>query len=296
MFEQISNLDIVLQSRQGKVRDVYDLGDTALIVTTDRISAFDVVFPDPIPGKGKILNGIAAHVFRTTKDIVPNHFISADPKDYPAALAPFLDYLAGRSMLVRKTRVIPFECIVRGYISGSAWAEYSRTGTIGGMLTPDDMKESQKFSQPMFTPSTKASSGHDVNISYRDMLANMDEWIAVFLKTKSVELYSHAHELLIQAGIVLADTKFEFGCIGDEILLIDEALTPDSSRFWSLDDYAIGKSPMSFDKQYIRDYLTASGWDRVSPPPHLPKEVIDMTREKYKQIYKIITGNEFQDE
>jgi len=295
MYQQISELDIVKQSRRGKVRDVFDLGDTALIVTTDRISAFDVVFPDPIPGKGKILNGIAAHIFRTTTDIVPNHLISDDPNAYPEDFAPFREYLAGRSMLVRKTRVIPFECIVRGYISGSAWAEYTRTGTIGGMLAPAEMKESQKFSQPLFTPSTKASSGHDVNISYRDMLANMDEWIAVFLKTKSVELYSHAHDLLMRDGIVLADTKFEFGSIGNEILLIDEALTPDSSRFWSMDSYAIGKSPLSFDKQYIRDYLTASGWDKVSPPPHLPEEVIHKTREKYIQIYKVITGNEFQD-
>lgn len=196
---------------------------------------------------------------------------------------------------MRKTRVIPFECIVRGYISGSAWAEYTRTGTIGGMLAVEDMQESQKFPQPLFTPSTKASTGHDINISYRDMLCHMDEWIAVFLKTKSVELYNHAHELLLKDGIVLADTKFEYGCIGDEILLIDEALTPDSSRFWALGSYAIGTNPLSFDKQYIRDYLNASGWDKVSPPPHLPEDVIHKTREKYVQIYNVITGNEFHE-
>jgi len=290
MHEQLSQLDIVKQSRQGKVRDIYDLGNTLLIVTSDRISAFDMVFADPIPGKGKILNRIAVHVFKTTSHIVENHLISDRVEDYPPELHSFREYLEGRSMLVKKTRVIPFECIVRGYISGSAWNEYKKTGTVGGMLLPGDFRESQKFAQPLFTPSTKASEGHDENISYREMLGYMDKKIAEFVRDKSLQLYNHAHELLLKAGVVLADTKFEFGAIGSQILLIDEALTPDSSRFWELEDYEIGTSPRSFDKQFVRDYLIESGWDKQSPPPPLPPEIIASTLERYQQICDIITG------
>ncbi|MDY0151788.1 MAG: phosphoribosylaminoimidazolesuccinocarboxamide synthase, partial [Candidatus Cloacimonas sp.] len=231
MYEEISKLKIVLKSRQGKVRDLYDLGDKLLIVTSDRISAFDVVFPDLIPDKGKMLNAISVHFFKTTKDMVPNHFLSDQVADYPVEFHAFKDYLQGRSMLVKKTRVIPFECIVRGYISGSAWSEYSRTSTIGGMLIAEDMKESQKFQHPLFTPSTKVEDGHDENISYREMLSHMDEVIAVDIKNKALDLYSYAHDLLLKEGIILADTKFEFGTIGSQVLLIDEVLTPDSSRF-----------------------------------------------------------------
>lgn len=292
MYDKISQLAVVKHSKQGKVRDLYDLGDTLLIVTSDRISAFDVVFPDPIPGKGKILNQIAVHFFRTTADIVPNHFISDKVQDYPKEFHEFQSYLDGRSMLVKKTRVIPFECIVRGYISGSAWSEYQKTGTVGGMLISEDLLESQKFLQPLFTPSTKASEGHDENISYRDMLGCMDEWIAVFLKNKSLELYNHAHQLLLRSDIVLADTKFEFGTIGNQIMLVDEVLTPDSSRFWPLDDYALGKSPISYDKQYLRDYLNSTGWNKQPPAPHLPQEVIQKTLAKYQQIRDIIIGAE----
>ena len=188
--------------------------------------------------------------------------------------------------------MIPFECIVRGYISGSAWAEYKRTNTVGGMMIAEDMQESQKFMNPLFTPSTKAENGHDENISYREMLSHMDEWIARTLKDKSLALYSYAHEILKKQGILLADTKFEFGSIGGEILLIDECLTPDSSRFWALDSYQIGSSPHSYDKQFIRDYLNGTGWDKQPPAPNLPQDVIDKTREKYLNIYKIITGKE----
>ncbi len=195
-------------------------------------------------------------------------------------------------MLVHKTRVIPFECIVRGYISGSAWNEYKHSATVGGMMIAEDMQESQKFPKPLFTPSTKATDGHDVNISYRDMMAHMDEWIARELKDKSLALYMYAHELLKKEGIIVADTKFEYGSIGDRIILIDECLTPDSSRFWEIESYEIGHSPKSFDKQYIRDYLSQSGWDKRPPAPELPQEVIDKTREKYLQAYKIITGKE----
>jgi len=193
-------------------------------------------------------------------------------------------------MLVRKTRVIPFECIVRGYISGSAWSEYAKTGTVGGMLITEEMKESQKFSQPLFTPSTKAEEGHDINISYREMLGHMDQWIAELIKNKSLELYNFGHDMMLNHNVILADTKFEFGTIGGEILLIDEALTPDSSRFWAVDEYEIGKSPKSFDKQFIRDHLLQSGWDKQPPAPHLPGNVISQTRAKYLQIYQIITG------
>jgi len=292
MHDELMKLNIIKSSKHGKVRDIYDLGDTMLLVTSDRISAFDVVFPNLIPDKGKILNGISVHFFKSTSDIVPNHLISDQVEDYPTELHPFREYLQGRSMLVKKTRVIPFECIVRGYISGSAWAEYKRTNTVGGMMIAEDMLESQKFMNPLFTPSTKAESGHDENISYREMLSHMDEWIARTLKDKSLALYSYAHDILKKQGILLADTKFEFGSIGGEILLIDECLTPDSSRFWALDSYQIGSSPHSYDKQFIRDYLNGTGWDKQPPAPNLPQDVIDKTREKYLNIYKIITGKE----
>ncbi len=291
MHDQISKLSIVNQSWQGKVRDVYDLGDKLLIVTSDRISAFDVVFPNLIPDKGKILNGISVHYFKTTNNIIPNHFITDNTKDYPVELQEYSSYLAGRSMIVKKTRVIPFECIVRGYITGSAWSEYKKTNTVGGMLMPDAMLESQKFPHALFTPSTKATEGHDENISYREMLNRMDEKIAVVIKNKSLELYNYAHEILLKDDIILADTKFEFGTVGSEILLIDEALTPDSSRFWNLESYEIGKTPLSYDKQYIRDYLTQIGWDKQPPAPELPLEVVEKTREKYIQSYQIITGD-----
>lgn len=292
MHDELVKIPLIKKSSHGKVRDIYDLGDTLLIVTSDRISAFDVVFPNLIPDKGRILNGISAHFFRNTATMLPNHFITDNVDDYPAELHPFAGYLAGRSMLVKKTRVIPFECIVRGYISGSAWSEYKRTSTVGGMMIAEDMQESQKFAKALFTPSTKASEGHDINISYREMLAHMDEWIARYLKDKSLELYNYAHDLLKKEGILVADTKFEFGSIGNEIILIDECLTPDSSRFWDIQSYQIGSSPKSFDKQYIRDYLIEIGWDKQTDPPHLPDEVVAKTREKYLSVYKIITGKD----
>ena len=290
-FDKISALEIVKHSWQGKVRDIYDLGDKLLIVTTDRVSAFDVVFPNLIPDKGKILNKISAYFFRTTNTIISNHFITDDTTEYPLELKPFFNEIADRSMLVRKTRVIPFECIVRGYITGSAWNEYKRTGTIGNMLMPEGMLESQRFHHPLFTPSTKAENGHDENISYRDMLYRMDERLACYLKDKSLELYTYAHDKLMKNDLILADTKFEFGTIGPEVILIDEVLTPDSSRLWDKESYEIGKTPLSFDKQFIRDFVTDSGWDKNPPAPLLPEEVINRTRDKYIQSYKIITGD-----
>lgn len=292
MHNELNNISIVKSSQQGKVRDIYDLGDELLLVTSDRISAFDVVFPNLIPDKGRVLNGISAHFFKETQDLAPNHFITDIVKDYPVELHPYKDYLQGRSMLVKKTRVIPFECIVRGYISGSAWKEYQRTATVGGMMIAEDMQQSQIFPKPLFTPSTKATEGHDLNISYREMLSHMDEWIARELKDKSIALYNYAHDLLKKSGIIVADTKFEFGSIGSQIILIDECLTPDSSRFWDLESYQIGESPQSYDKQYIRDFLSQSGWNKQPPAPTLPDEIVHKTREKYLNIYKIITGKE----
>lgn len=290
MFDKISKLNCVKQARQGKVRDIYDLGDSLLLVTSDRISAFDVVFDQPIKDKGIILNKIAVSIFKATSHIVDNHLISSEVKDYPQELHEFKDYLEGRSMLVQKTRVIPFECIVRGYISGSAYGEYINKGTVGGTVIPNEMKESQQFESPMFTPSTKAEEGHDVNISYRTMKTHMDTWIAEFLKDKSLQLYQFGHDMLLKKGIILADTKFEFGSYQGKIMLIDEALTPDSSRFWPVDDYEVGISPPSYDKQFIRNYLLNIGWDKQPPAPELPEDVIAQTRDKYLQIYKIITG------
>jgi len=291
MHEQLSALTVVRKSWQGKVRDIYDLGERFLIVTSDRISAFDVVFPNLIPDKGKILNKISAHFFKTTKHIVDNHLISDQVSDYPEDFHPYAEYLNDRSMIVQKTRVIPFEFIVRGYISGSAWAEYKKTNTVSGMLMPEEMQESQKFSQPLFTPSTKAEIGHDDNISYRELLHRMDERLAVYLKNKALELYNYNHQIMLGHDIILADTKFEFGAIGDRILLIDEVFTPDSSRYWALMDYEIGKTPLSYDKQYIRDYLTDQGWNKQPPAPELPPEVVLKTRQKYIQIYQVITGD-----
>lgn len=290
MYQQLDNLDIVISSHQGKVRDIHDLGDKLLIVTSDRISAFDVVFPDPLPGKGVILNQIAAHIFKATSHIVPNHFITDRVEEYPPEFAPFHSYLSGRSMLVRKLRVIPIECIVRGYISGSAWSEYQQTRSIGGSHIAEDLRESQKFSVPLFTPSTKASTGHDVNISFEQMRQRMDPDIAEFIRAKSLELYEWAHAKLLDKGIVLADTKFEFGASGNDIFLADEALTPDSSRFWDLALYAVGKSPASFDKQIVRDHLLSTGWNKQPPAPHLPEEIVQKALAKYRQIRDLIIG------
>lgn len=290
-MSKIEELSIVKNHYSGKVRDIYDLGDNLIIVTSDRISAFDVVFPNIIPNKGKILNQISAHFFRETKSIINNHFITDNIDEYPEELHAFRAELEDRSMLVKKTKVIPFECIVRGYITGSAWSEYKTGGTVGNTLLQENLKESQRFSEPIFTPSTKAEEGHDENISYMEMLARCDRTIAEELKNKSLELYKYAHELMWEKGIILADTKFEFGVIGNEIYLIDEMLTPDSSRYWDIDDHVVGKTPKSYDKQFVRDYLSSTGWDKNPPAPELPNEVIEKSFEKYYEAYKIIVGD-----
>ena len=262
------------------------------MVTSDRISAFDVVFPNTIPNNGKILNQISVYFFKQTKDIIENHFITDNVDEYPVELLPFKEALEHRSMLVKKTKVIPFECIVRGYITGSAWKEYRVTKTIGGAASEANLQESEKFPEPIFTPSTKAEEGHDENISYEEMKERIDNSLAEELKAKSLKLYNYADEYLKERGIIIADTKLEFGTLDGKIILIDEILTPDSSRFWEMSSYKIGTTPKSFDKQIVRDYISSTGWDKNPPAPKLPQEIIINSYEKYYEIYKNIVGDE----
>lgn len=292
MIEEISKLNIVQAHYKGKVRDIFDLGENLLIITSDRISAFDVVFPNIIPNKGKILNQIAVFFFKMTKHIIPNHLITDQVEQFPQELHLYKDYLQDRSMLVTKAKVIPFECIVRGYITGSAWKEYKISKSIGGMNLPLGLLESQKFENPLFTPSTKAQSGHDENISYEELQLRVDQNIAEKLNKKSIELYNYIQKFLAEKSIILADTKLEFGTKDNHIFLIDEIFTPDSSRFWDANSYKIGSTPKSFDKQFIRDYISDTGWNKQSPAPKLPQSVIVKSYEKYYEIYKKIVGTE----
>lgn len=293
MIEELKKLPIIKSHYAGKVRDIFDLGEQLLIITSDRISAFDYVFPNIIPDKGKILNQISLFFFKNTAHIIDNHIISDKVEDFPVEFHPFKQQLEGRSVLVKKTKVIPFECIARGYISGSAWEEYKQLGTVNSQYIDENMKQSQRFPQPIFTPSTKASSGHDENISFNKMIERFDKKIAEQLRDKSLELYKWAHQFLIERDIILADTKFEFGSVGSDIYLIDEVFTPDSSRFWDKQEYEIGTSPKSYDKQFIRDFVVKSGWNKQPPAPELPQEVIEKSLEKYKLVYAKITGEKF---
>ncbi len=278
---------------KGKVRDIYNLDNELLIITTDRISAFDYVLPSPIPSKGACLNQLSKFWFDYTKDIIKNHMISTDLEDFPENLQDYDRFLQYRSMLVKKTKVIPVECIVRGYISGSAWKSYKRDGTVCGIKLPSGLQESAQFEEPLFTPSTKAGTGHDINISFDETKEFVGEGVAEQLEEFSLKLYNAAAEYARKRGIIIADTKFEFGVLNSEIILIDEALTPDSSRFWPADQYEPGKSQPSFDKQFVRDYLTSTGWDKNSSPPQLPRNVVDETQRKYKEAYEKITGKKF---
>jgi phosphoribosylaminoimidazole-succinocarboxamide synthase len=276
---------------QGKVRDIYDLGDKLLLVASDRISAFDVVMNEPIPDKGRILTGLSAFWFRHLKDLVPNHLISLQVEEFPPACRAYGEILAGRTMLVRKTKPLPVECIVRGFLSGSGWAEYKQTGAIGGLTLPKGLMESARLPEPIFTPSTKAELGtHDENISYGQMAAQIGESLAARVRDISLALYRRAQEWAEPRGIIIADTKFEFGLMDGELLLIDEVLTPDSSRFWPQEDYRPGGPQKSYDKQYLRDYLESLGWNKKPPPPPLPPEVIANTRARYLQALKVLTG------
>jgi len=276
---------------QGKVRDIYDLGDRLLLVATDRISAFDVVMNEPIPDKGRILTQLSAFWFRHLADLTPNHVISLKVDDFPPACAPHRDLLQGRTMLVKKCRPLPAECIVRGFLSGSGWVEYQETGAIGGLALPAGLVESARLPEPVFTPSTKAELGtHDENISFAQMAATVGADLAARVRDLSLALYRRAQEWAEPRGIILADTKFEFGLADGALLLIDEVLTPDSSRFWPKDDYQPGGPQKSYDKQYLRDYLESLGWNKKPPPPPLPPEVIDNTRARYLQALKALTG------
>lgn len=274
---------------QGKVRDIFDLGDRLLLVATDRISAYDLILPSVIPDKGRILTAMSLFWFSWTQKMVANHLISSDAKDFPD-VGLDKEYLAGRTMLVKKAQVIPIECVVRGYLSGSAWSEYQKSGTVSGLPQPAGMKESQKFAEPLFTPSTKAEEGHDENITVAQMEDIVGANLTKKLRQLSLDIYCFAAVFAMDRGIIIADTKFEFGRIGDEIILIDEVLTPDSSRFWPADSYGIGKSQPSFDKQFVRDWLDESGWDRQPPAPELPPEIVAMTRGKYIEAYEKLTG------
>ncbi len=279
--------------RQGKVRDIYELPEYLLLVATDRISAFDVVMNDPIPDKGRILTHLSAFWFRHLQGVVPNHVVSLDPREFPPACRPFADTLAGRAMLVKKARPLPVECIVRGYLAGSGWAEYQKTGAIAGLALPAGLVESDRLPQAIFTPSTKAEMGvHEENISFEKMGTLVGAELAERVRRLSLELYRQAQAWAEPRGVIIADTKFEFGLMGTELLLIDEALTPDSSRFWPQEDYQPGGPQKSYDKQYLRDYLESLGWNKKPPPPPLPPDIITNTRKRYLQALKALTGEE----
>jgi phosphoribosylaminoimidazole-succinocarboxamide synthase len=277
--------------RQGKVRDIFDTGDSLLMFTTDRLSAFDVVLPDIILDKGKVLNQLSVFWFKQMESIVNNHIITTDVEKYPEKYKKYKKPLNKRSMLVKKADPFPVECIVRGYITGSGWQSYQKEGHVSGISLPTGLKESEKLAIPLFTPSTKAAVGdHDINISFEETVKLIGREKTEKLKKLSLEIYEKGARFALERGIIIADTKFEFGLLNDEIILIDEILTPDSSRFWSLAAYEPGKSQKSFDKQYVRDWLIDSGWDKTPPGPRLPKEIIESTSDTYKEIYKLLTG------
>jgi phosphoribosylaminoimidazole-succinocarboxamide synthase len=277
--------------KRGKVRDIYDIGNELLMVATDRISAFDVVMPNPIPEKGKILTGISLFWFDIMKSLLPNHVISGNVDDYPESCSPYTDVLRGRSMLVKKTEPLPIECIVRGYLSGSGWNDYQASGEVCGIKLPEGLKESAKLPKPVFTPSTKAETGvHDINIDMNEAIKMIGKDLAAKVERLSIEIYKKGADLAQKKGIIIADTKFEFGILGDELMLIDEILTPDSSRFWPLDSYRAGGPQKSYDKQYLRDYLLSISWNKKPPAPALPQDVISNTHNKYREAYRQLTG------
>ena len=274
--------------RRGKVRDVYDLGDALLLVSTDRISAFDWIMPNGIPDKGRILTQLSEFWFGLLGE--PNHLITSNVAEMNLPAGIDTTPLVGRSMLVRKTQVVPIECVVRGYLAGSGWKEYRQAQQVCGVKLPAGLQESSQLAEPIFTPATKAESGHDENISYEQMAAEVGEGIAAELRERSLSVYRRGAEYARQRGIIIADTKFEWGQVGDQLILIDEVLTPDSSRFWPADDYAPGRSQQSFDKQFVRDWLEQSGWDKNSPPPALPNDVVARTRAKYLEALEKLAG------
>jgi len=275
---------------RGKVRDIYEVGEDLLIVATDRISAFDSILPTGIPGKGKVLTGLTLFWLDLLKDVTPNHLVTANVAEMGPDLQPHADALRGRSMLVKKANVLPIECVARGYLAGSGWKEYSRSGTVCGVKLPDGLVEADKLPEPIFTPATKAESGHDENISFERAAEIIGREAASRIRDRTLELYARGRDYAAERGIILCDTKFEWGEADGEITLIDEVLTPDSSRFWPADRYKPGGPQPSFDKQYVRDWLIESGWDKEPPAPELPDDVVRKTSEKYLQAYELIAG------
>jgi phosphoribosylaminoimidazole-succinocarboxamide synthase len=274
--------------KKGKVRDVYNLDDKLLIVVTDRISAFDIVLNAGIPNKGRVLTELSGFWFNFTSDIIKNHMITTDIEEFPKELLIYKETLAGRSMLVKKTSALPIECVVRGYISGTAWKDYIETGAVCGIKLPDGLRESEKLSEPIFTPSTKAESGHDENITEQNMISLIGSERSKIIKQSCLSIYEKASAYAESKGIIIADTKMEFGLLNNEVILIDELLTPDSSRFWDAQEYEPGKNQASFDKQFVRDYLVSIRWDKKLPAPKLPEDVIKKTSEKYRIAYEKI--------
>lgn len=297
--ELVATTDLPLKPfSKGKVRDIYDLGDNLLVVTTDRISAFDVILPNPIPDKGKVLNQLSAYWFGQTGKIIPHHVVKvlktlSDLKslNLPSGKLSDFSYLLGRSMVVRKAKRISVECVVRGYISGSAWSEYTRKGTINGAPWPKGLKESQRLDTPIFTPTTKADAGHDMPLTAVEMENLVGQEMARSLSEKAIAVYNFAREYALARDIIIADTKMEFGELDGKLILIDELLTPDSSRFWPLKSYAAGRAQQSFDKQPLRDWLEASGWNKEPPPPQLPPEIVEQTSIRYREAYRLLTGD-----
>ena len=289
---RFSRLEDIEFFKRGKVREIYNLKDKFLMVATDRISCFDVVLPTEIPHKGEVLTELSIFWFEFTKDIISNHFIAANVDEFPEELQKHKETLRGRSMLVKKAKPLPVECVVRGYLSGSGWKEYKDTQSICGVKLPKGLKESDKLPEPIFTPATKEDVGHDINVTQEYIERMIGEDVAMKLKAISMALYEKANRYAESKGIIIADTKFEFGRVGNEIILIDEVLTPDSSRFWPKDEYEPGKSQPSFDKQFVRDYLETLDWDKTPPAPELPEEIVVKTSEKYLQALRMITGRE----
>jgi phosphoribosylaminoimidazole-succinocarboxamide synthase len=282
-----------LPKRQGKVRDVYDLGDRLLLVATDRISAFDCVMPNGIPDKGRLLTGLSLFWFDFLKKQVVNHLISTADKDLAAIAPKHVDVLSGRSMIVRKAKVVPVECVVRGYVTGSGWKDYQKTGAVCGLKLPAGIKQCGKLAEPIFTPTTKADSGHDMPMSFTEVEAAVGKELAVKLRDLSLGVYSAARDYALKRGIIIADTKFEWGLADGQLILVDEVLTPDSSRFWPQDDYAEGRDQASFDKQFVRNYLETLIWDKTPPAPALPPEIVEKTRARYVEAYERLTGQRF---
>jgi phosphoribosylaminoimidazole-succinocarboxamide synthase len=296
-----SDLDLpgIKKLRSGKVREVFDLGDTLLFVVTDRLSAFDVILPDPIPDKGAVLNQLSAFWFKhfdnsdmRREQRVDNHFVTAEFDDFPDELQEFREQLTGRSMIVKKTKPLTVECVVRGYLAGSGWKEYQKSQSVCGIKLPPGLQLASQLPEPIFTPSTKAEQGHDENIDMAECRRLLGDEIAERVKNLSLEIYSAGRDHAAKRGIIVADTKFEFGTLGDRLLLIDECLTPDSSRFWPAAEYSVGQSPPSFDKQFVRDYLETLDWDKTPPAPRLPREIIEKTSAKYREAFRRLTSRE----